>query len=103
MILKINNQYLQSLYEGNKVNGKPRYDGSVIKKFKKVIQILKFVESSQHIYNFKGLHFEKLSGDRAGYYSCRVDIKYRLILSIETDEILVEEIIIVEDLTNHYD
>lgn len=103
MIVRISSQYLQDLCEGNKVGGKPRYDGSVVEKFKKVIQILKFVESSQQIYNFKGLHFEKLSGDRAGYYSCRVDIKYRLILRIETDEILVEEIIIVEDLTNHYD
>ena len=103
MIVKINNAYLKDLYEGNKVSGKPRYDNAVIKKFKKVIQILNYVESSQRLYDFKGLHFEKLSGDRAGYYSCRVDIKYRLILSIETDEILVEEIMIVENLTNHYD
>lgn len=103
MIVKINNAYLKDLYEGNKVSGKPRYDNAVIKKFKKVIQILNYVESSQRLYDFKGLHFEKLSGDRAGYYSCRVDLKYRLILSIETDEILVEEIMIVENLTNHYD
>ncbi len=103
MIVKINNAYLKDLYEGNKVSGKPRYDNAVIKKFKKVIQILNYVESSQRLYDFKGLHFEKLSGDRTDYYSCRVDIKYRLILSIETDEILVEEIMIVENLTNHYD
>ena len=42
-------------------------------------------------------------GNMAGYYSCRVDIKYRLILSIEHDEIKVKEIIIIEDLNNHYD
>ncbi len=102
MIVKFNNQYLQDLYQ-DKPSGKPRFDNAVIKKFKKVIQILKFAETSQQVYNFKGLHFEKLSGDMAGYYSCRVDIKYRLILSIETDAILVKEIMIVEDLNNHYD
>jgi toxin HigB-1 len=103
MIVKFNNQYLQDLYENKPVSGKPKFDKAVIKKFKKVILILKNVESSQQVYVFKGLHFEKLSGDMADYYSCRVDLKYRLILSIETDMILITEIMIIEDLTNHYD
>ena len=103
MIVKFNNQYLQDIYQNRSVGGKPKFDNSVIKKFKKLILLLKSVETSQQIYNFKGLHFEKLAGDMAGYYSCRVDIKFRLILSIETDAILVREIMIVEDLTNHYD
>jgi toxin HigB-1 len=103
MIIKFNNQYLQDIYQNKPVSGKPRFDNSVVKKFKKVIQILKFVENSKQIYNFKGLHFEKLGGDMAGYYSCRVDIKFRLILSIETDAILVREVMVVEDLNNHYD
>ena len=103
MIVKFNNQYLQDLYQNKPVVGKPKFDKKIIKNFKKVIGILKYVESSQDVYGFKSLHFEKLSGNMAGYYSCRVDIKYRLILSIVHDEIKVKEIIIIEDLNNHYD
>ncbi len=103
MILKFNNQYLQDLYENKPVIGKPKYDNSVIKRFKNIIERLKYLENSQKLYDFKGLHFEKLSGDMAGYYSCRVNIKYRLILSIEVDAVLVKEIMVVEDLNNHYD
>jgi toxin HigB-1 len=102
MIVKFSNQYLQDLYQDKPVSGKPKFDNALIKKFKKVIQILKFAENSKQIYDFKGLHFEKLVGNMAGYYSCRVDIHYRLILSIETDAILVREVMIVEDLNNHY-
>jgi toxin HigB-1 len=103
MIVKFNNQYLQDLYGNKKVAGKPKFSDVIIKKFRKLVQILEYTESSQQIYDFKSLHFEKLSGDLDGYYSCRVDIKYRLILSIGIDTILVKEIIVIEDLTNHYD
>ena len=102
-IIKFSNKYLQDLYENKKVGGKPKFSDVVIKKFRQKIQILNYAESSQQIYSFKGLHFEKLSGDLSGYYSCRVDIQYRIILSIEIDAILVQEIILIEDLTNHYD
>jgi proteic killer suppression protein len=48
------------------------------------------------------LNFEALKGNLKGKYSVRVDIKYRIILRIEKDKILVEDILVVEDLTNHY-
>ncbi|MEO0041135.1 MAG: hypothetical protein RL329_583 [Bacteroidota bacterium] len=103
MIVEFNNKSLEDLYENKPVSGKPKFSKVVIKKFKKVVQILKYVESSQQVYDFKGLHFEKLSGNMADFYSCRVDIKYRLILSLEMDAILIKEMMIIEDLTNHYD
>ncbi len=102
MIVRFNNQYLEDLFENKPVVGKPIYDKNIIRKYKKVVQILKYVDTSQQIYDFKGLHFEKLSGNLTGYYSCRVDKKFRLILSFEKDEILITEIAVVEDLNNHY-
>ena len=35
MIVKFNNQYLQDIYQNRSVGGKPKFDNSVIKKFKK--------------------------------------------------------------------
>ena len=52
--------------------------------------------------NLRSLNFESLKGDYAGLYSIRVDIKYRLIFMIEKDQLTISEIIIIEDLSNHY-
>jgi plasmid maintenance system killer protein len=51
---------------------------------------------------FRGLNFEALKGDYKGYYSVRVDLQYRLILSVEKNSIVVTDVLVIEDLTNHY-
>jgi plasmid maintenance system killer protein len=84
MVIRFNNDYLEALYEGNQ-KGKPKYNNEVILKFKK-----------------RSLNFEPLVGNYKGYYSVRVDLKYRLILSLEKGEIEIQEVIVIEDLTNHY-
>ncbi len=103
MRIRFNNLYLGNLYEKGKIGGKPRFSKSVIKGFKEVILAMESMTSSIDLYHFKSLHFEKLKGDLEGYHSVRIDKKYRLILSIEKDEIFIEEVIVIEDLTNHYD
>ncbi len=103
MIIRFNNEYLEQLYVGHKTKGKPLYSDVVITKFKKTVEILKFAEDSNDLKKFKGLYFEKFSGNLKRFYSVRIDLKYRLILSLEEDEIELHEILIIEDLTNHYD
>ena len=104
MNIKFNSQYLSDLSESLKVGGKPKFSKSVIIGFKAVLKTIRLVESSKDLYRFKGLYFKKLKGDLEGYYSLRVDKKYRLIISIEKDEVLVQKIetAVIEDLTNHY-
>ena len=102
MIVKFNNEYLEKLYLGLSVKGKPRYQGQVITKFKKTILMLKNAEDLSQLKLFRGLNFEALKGNYKGFYTVRVDYHYRLILGIEQDRILVNEVLTVEDLTNHY-
>ncbi len=102
MQIRFNSQYLSDLSENLRVIGKPKFSKPIIERFKGVLKTIRLVESSQDLYRFKGLHFEKLKGNLEGYHSLRVDKKYRLIISIERDEVLVQEIAVVEDLTNHY-
>ncbi|MEK6780302.1 MAG: type II toxin-antitoxin system RelE/ParE family toxin [Bacteroidota bacterium] len=102
MIVKFNNDYLEKLYLGLLVKGKPRYQEQVITKFKKTILMLKNAEDLSQLKLFRGLNFEALKGDYKGFYSVRVDYHYRLILGVELDRILVKEVLTVEDLTNHY-
>lgn len=102
MIVKFENDYLENLYTGEQLKGKPKYNDSVIRKFKKVILILKNVESSVELAEFRGLNFEALKGKKKGLYSVRVDIAYRLEFKLENDIIQLTEIAIIEELSNHY-
>ncbi len=98
----IENLYLEHLYNGDVLKGKPKFSKEVTEKFKKKIELIKSVENIAELKQFRSLNFEALSGNLKGKYSIRIDLKYRLILRIEKGEITIEEVLIVEDLTNHY-
>jgi len=102
MKIRFNNDYLEAFYTGEPVKGKPKYNIEVIEKFRKAVKKISAIDSVKELYKFKGLNFEALKGDLKGFYSVRVDYHYRLIVSIEKEEISIKEIIIIEDLTNHY-
>ena len=74
----------------------------VVLKFKKTVLMLQNTESVKELRKFRGLNFEALKGDFKGFYSVRVDLHYRLILSVEKDSVIVTDILIIEDLTKHY-
>lgn len=103
MVVKFNNAYLQKVYEGKSLGKKPRFNEDVVLRFKKTVLMLQYAESITELKKFRGLNFEKLKGDFKGYYSVRVDIQYRLILSVEkSGSLVISDIIVIEDLTNHY-
>ncbi len=102
MRIEFNNAYLQKLYEGKQTTGKPKYNQAVILKFKKTVLMLMNTESIKELRKLRGLNFEALKGDFKGFYSVRVDLQYRLILSVEKDSVVITDVLIIEDLTNHY-
>jgi len=102
MIVKFENDYLENLFTGDPLKGKPKYNDSVITKFKKVIIILKNVDSSIELSKFRGLNFEALKGNKKGLFSVRIDYGYRLVFRLENDLVQLTEIVIIEELSNHY-
>jgi toxin HigB-1 len=103
MIIQFKNSYLEKLYEGKNIPGKPRYSNEVIIKFKKTILKLQFFDRFSELSKHKGLNFESLKGDYKGFYSVRVDKGYRLILSVDrSGTVHISEVILVHDLNNHY-
>jgi len=103
MQIQFKNTYLEKIFEGRSVAGKPRYSSDVVLKFKKTVLKLKYADNLKDIKAQRGLNFEALKGDLKGFYSVRVDYSYRLILALDKDNILtVTEIITIHDLTNHY-
>lgn len=103
MVIQFKNSYLEKLFEGRTVPGKPRYSSDVIAKFKKTILKLQFIDSFSELSRHKGLNFELLKGDYKGYFSVRVDRGYRLILSVDkSGKVYISEVLTVHDLNNHY-
>ncbi len=102
MEVHFNNAYLEKLYAGLPVSGKPRYNEEVVDKFRKKIIILQNAESTIELRQIRSLNFEALKGDKKGLYSIRVDLKYRLEFLVEKDRITLREIVFIEDLSNHY-
>ena len=96
-------KYLEALYEGREVKGKPKYSEDVLDKFTFKVQFIENAESIKDLSKLRSLNFEALKGNLAGLYSIRVDKKYRLIFSIEKDKILVQDIIVIEELSKHYE
>jgi|ERR1700722_9091402 len=103
MLIQFKNAYLEKLFEGKAVPGKPRYSREVVAKFKKTILKLQFIDSFSELSRHKGLNFESLKGDYKGYFSVRVDKGYRLILSVDkAGTVNISEVLSVHDLNNHY-
>ena len=100
MQLKFNNDYLELLFLGKETKKKPMYNEEVLIQFKKKVQILQLIESTHELNKFKGLRFKPLKGKKIGLYSIRINQAYRLEFKIINE--LTIEIIIIEDLTNHY-
>lgn len=98
MKVKFNNNYLEILYLEEKAPGKPKFSVQVVLMFKKTILLLQQIENVDKLRWYNGLNFEKYKE----FYSVRVDKKYRLLLTIEEEDVICAETLIVEELTNHY-
>ena len=95
--------YLSKLYYDQTGDKKHRFQPDVIKKYTKVVNILKQAKVVEELFPFNSLNYEKLSGDKAGIESVRVNDKYRLEFQTEKVEgTLVVTICNILELTNHY-
>lgn len=103
MIIIFEKEYLRNLYIKGKSNDKKhRFQPEIIKNYKKRIDYIKAIEKKEDFFNIPSLKFEKLSGDKKGLSSIRVNSKYRIEFRlIEQKEPLISICNIVE-LSNHY-
>lgn len=102
MIVIFDNDYLEKIYEGKPVSGKPRFDKTVVKQFIAKVNIMKNVENSHALRPFRSLNFEKLEG-HDNLYSIRVNIQYRIEFRLENDQATLLEVAFIEELSNHYE
>ena len=81
MEFRFANTKLESLYLNQK--GRHRWPAEVIDGFRKAMSLIDAVTDERDLYSFKGLHYEKLSGDRTGERSLRLNQQWRLIVTRE--------------------
>ena len=103
MIIKFANSYLKKLYSNEQVKGKPVYGSEVVEKFRERVLLMEQLESTKHLRQYKSLHFEALKGNKKGLYSIRVNKQYRIEFHIEKDTLTLMEIVLIEELSKHYE
>lgn len=105
MKVSFGDDYLLVLYQGTPP-GKPKYQEVVVKQFRKTVRFLQTASDTKQLREFRSLNFEALSGKWEGYYSVRVNRKYRLIITVLDEEVQISEVgeeeLIIEELNNHY-
>lgn len=100
MKVKFHDEHLGMLAE-NKAVGKNKFPSETIKAFRRKLAIIKASISTQDLRALGSLHFEKLVEKRyEGLYSIKIDYSYRLIFEIDKEDNL--EIMIIEEIANHY-
>lgn len=103
MDIQFEKEYLRELYYDGKTSDKQhRYQPQIIKKYIRVVDILDSVDKVTDLYRFNALHYEKLTGDKAGLESVRVNDQFRIEFksSEETDKNIT--ICNIIELSNHY-
>lgn len=85
------------------IKGKLPVPKEILMQFKKKVLILMSIESLEELSFFRSLHFEPLKGERKGEYSIRLNLQYRLIFSLEKENNLVIEVLVIQEISKHYE
>lgn len=104
MEITYDKEYLSDLYYKGKTDDKKhRFQPPIIKKYIRVIDILKSAEKIEDLYRLNSLNYEVLAGDKKGIESVRVNDQYRI--EFKSNKVVNETIVTIcniLDLTNHY-
>lgn len=73
---------------------------SVINSARRKLILIRAAPDERTMRNWKSLHYEKMSGDRAGERSIRLSKKWRM--NIRLDQACTPAKVIIVDITNHY-
>lgn len=104
MEITFEKEFLSDLYYLGKTSDKKhRFQPPVIRKYIRVIDVLRASNRIEDLFGLHGLHYEMLVGDKAGIESVRVNDQYRIEFksTIVHSETIVTVCNII-DLSNHY-
>lgn len=103
MEVRFDKQYLKELYVDGNAGKKHRFQPQIIKRYIRVIDLMIEVPNVKLLTQYKSLHYERLTGDKAGLSSVRVNDQYRVEFEeINKDGEVIASICNITELSNHY-
>lgn len=104
MEINFQQKYLSDLYfTGKSSDKKHRFQPAIIRKYIRVIDILKAVDTVEELYGLHGLNYKVLQGDKAGIEAVRVNDQYRVEFVTLSDSVNpIVTICEILELSNHY-
>ena len=104
MIVTFEEDYLRELYEdGQASDKKHRFQPQIIKKYTRVVNLMKAETNVIGLTKYGSLHYEHLHGDKEGLSSVRVNDQYRIeFREIIEGEKTIAEMVSLTELSNHY-
>ena len=98
-------EYLRDLYVGQQPKDKKhRYQPQIVRKYVRTIDLMMAQENVLDLSRYGGLHYEKLTGDKAGLSSVRVNNQYRIeFREIIKDNEIIAQVCSIVELSNHYE
>lgn len=88
MRITFDKEYLKDLYEKGVADKKHRFQPEIVRKYVKVINIMKNASRVEDLLPFASLNYKVLSGDKSGIESVRVNDKYRIEFVSEHDTVI---------------
>lgn len=105
MEVRFEKEYLRELYEFKKTcDKKHRFQPQIINGYLRCVKALVEAQRVEELYTFNALHYEKLTGNKAGTSSLRINDQYRLEfmeIASASDNTTIE-LCSLTDITNHY-
>lgn len=103
MEIIFNEAYLLEIYKTGLSDKKHRFQPQIIRKYIRVIDLMRETSNVLGLMQYNALNYEKLKGDKTGLSSVRVNDRYR----IEFEEHIkdgeaIATICNITDLSNHY-
>lgn len=104
MIVSFEKEYLKELYEYGRAKGKKyRFQPDIIRRYIRCIDLMINSKDVNSLLQFNSLNYEKLTGNKKGISSVRVNDQYRIEFTECTKENeTVATICNIVELSNHY-
>lgn len=103
MEINFNETYLRDLYLTRETDKKHRFQPQIIKKYIRIIDLMRDEDNVLGLVKYNALNYERLSGDKQGLSSVRVNDQYRIEFEEEIENgKTIATICNITELSNHY-
>lgn len=103
MEIIFNEKYLRDMYETGKTDKKHRFQPQIVRKYIRVIDLMRDIDNTSGLFKYNSLNYERLTGDKEGLSSVRVNDQYRIEFEERiNDGETIATICNIIELSNHY-